>query len=454
MTPEAQQPHLSRTLRVRNANQVGVLAAVLGVIAKHGGSVGDIRTVHQGRTSMVRDIDLVVDSVAEIDAILAEFERMPETTLLEVRDEVLSAHVGGKIRVVSRRPIETLADLGRVYTPGVGDVCRRINEKPELADHYTMIANTVAIVSDGSAVLGLGNLGPLAAMPVLEGKAALLAELVGVSGVPVALRTQDNDEIVRAVAEISSTFGAIQLEDIASPRCFDIEPRIQEAVDVAVFHDDQHGTAAVVLAALINACRLAETSPGALRIGQVGLGAAGLAIARAVMRYTGNPVLGADRVPDAVKRLESGGGIASRLEEIMRTCDVVIATTGQPGLISREMVRPGQIVFALSNPRPEIGAEEALQAGARIAENGAAINNLLCYPGACRGFLDAGAKRSAPEAFQAASQAIVAATPPGNLLPGPLLRRVHTAVSRAVARTCLELGIAGRELAPYYFSDE
>src|SRR3990172_2478800 len=281
MPRDPQIAHFSRTLRVRNLNQVGVLAAVLGVIAKHGGNVGDIRTVHQSRISMVRDIDLLVDSLAELDVIVAELDQMPECPVLELRDEVLSAHVGGKIRVVSRLPIETFAELGRVYTPGVGEVCRRIFENPELADHYTIIPNTVAIVSDGSAVLGLGNLGPLAAMPVLEGKAALLAHLVGVNAFPIALRSQNADEIVATVSAISRSFGAIQLEDIASPKCFDVEPRIQEAVDVAVFHDDQHGTAAVVLAALINACRMAEATPNALRIGQIRLGAAGLAIPRA-----------------------------------------------------------------------------------------------------------------------------------------------------------------------------
>lgn len=454
MPRDPQRPQFSRTLRVKNVNQVGVLAAVLGVIARHGGSVGDIRTVHQSRTYMVRDIDLLVESLDELDVILGEFERMPETTLLELRDEVLSAHVGGKIRVVSRLPIETFAELGRVYTPGVGEVCRRIYEDPEMADHYTIIPNTVAIVSDGSAVLGLGNLGPRAAMPVLEGKAALMAHLVGVNAIPIALRSQEPDDIVAAVAAISPTFGAIQLEDIASPKCFDVEPRAQDAVDVAVFHDDQHGTAAVVLAALINACRLAETSPGGLRIGQVGLGAAGLAIARAVMHYTGEPVQGADKAPEAVERLTRFGGTASDLTEICGTCDVVISTTGQPGLITPSMVRPGQIIFALSNPRPEIDAAEALQAGARIAEGGAAINNLLCYPGACRGLLDVGAKRSAPEVFQAASEAIVAVTPQGSLLPSPLGRPVHAAVARAVARSCVDLGLATRDLDPDYFSEE
>ncbi len=454
MARAPQKPQFSRTLRVKNVNRIGVLASVLSVIARHGGNVGDIRTVHQSRTSMVRDIDLLVESLDELDALVAELEASDETTIVELRDEVLSAHVGGKIRIVSQLPIETFADLGRVYTPGVGEVCRRIHEDPELANHYTIIPNTVAIVSDGSAVLGLGNLGPLAAMPVLEGKAALLAHLVGVNAVPIALRSQDSDEIVAAVTAISPSFGVIQLEDIASPRCFDIEPRVQDAVDMAVFHDDQHGTAAVVLAALINACRLVETPANRLRIGQVGLGAAGFAIARAVMHYTGHAVLGADKQPDAVQRLEAGGGTGSDLEEICGKCDIVIATTGQAGLIKPEMVRAGQIIFALSNPRPEIDAREAMDAGARIAEGGANINNLLCYPGACRGLLDAGARRAETAVFQSASEAIVAVTPAGQLLPSPLDRSVHRTVARAVARACVDRALATRDLDPDYFAEE
>ena len=454
MPRDPQKPQFFRTLRVKNVQQVGVLAAVLGVLARHGASVGDIRSVHQSRTSMVRDIDLLVESLDELDAIIAELEEIPETTVLELRDEVLSAHVGGKIRVVSQMPIDTFADLGRVYTPGVGEVCRRINENPALADLYTIIANTVAIVSDGSAVLGLGNLGPLAAMPVLEGKAALMSHLVGVNAIPIALRSQDPEQIIAAATAISPSFGVIQLEDIASPKCFDIEPRVQEAVDVAVFHDDQHGTAAVVLAALINACHLAETPPDRLSIGQIGLGAAGFAIARAVMHYTGKPVLGADRWPEAVERLVSVGGVASDIEEVCAKCDVVIAATGRAGLIEPSMIRPGQIIFALSNPRPEIDATEAIEAGARIAEGGAAINNLLCYPGACRGILDAGAKRAPQALFQAASRALVAITPPGQLLPNPLEKRVHATVARAVARAAVDAGLATRELDADYFAEE
>ena len=453
MARDPQVPQFFRTLRVKNENQVGVLAAVLSVIARHGGSVGDIRTVHQSRTSMMRDIDIIMESLAEFDALVADLDRMPESTVIELRDEVLTAHLGGKIRVVSQAPIETFADLGRVYTPGVGEVCRKIHEDPRMADHYTIIPNTCAIVSDGSAVLGLGNLGAAAAMPVLEGKAALMAQLVGVNAIPIALRSQDPDDIIEAVAAISATFGVIQLEDIRSPKCFDIEPRLQERVDVAVFHDDQHGTAAVVLATLMNACQMTGLSLASLKVGQIGLGAAGLAIARAVMHYTGKPVMGADRVQDPLDRLAGFGGTPSDIDEICGRCDVVIATTGQAGLITTSMIRPGQLIFALSNPRPEIDSTEAIQAGARIAESGAAVNNLLCYPGACRGLLDTGARRAPQEVFRAASEAIVRVTPPGQLLPSPLDRTVHAAVASAVARAAMELGVATREPAPGYFED-
>ena len=253
------------------------------------------------------------------------------------------------------------------------------------------------------------------------------------------------------MAAIAPTFGVIQLEDIAAPRCFTVEEALAAQVDGPVFHDDQHGTAAVTLAALMNAAALAETSLDKLRVGQVGLGAAGLAIARAVMHAAGSPVLGADISPAALDRLRAFGGTPSTLDEIMATCDVVVATTGRPGLIRAEQVRRGQIVLALSNPRPEIDPAEAQAAGARIAESGAMINNLLCYPGICRGLLDAGAARATSALFLAASRALVALTPSGQLLPDPLDRGVHRGVARAVARAAIDAGLARRELDRDYF---
>jgi malate dehydrogenase (oxaloacetate-decarboxylating) len=452
MQSEAKQrPQVARTVRVRNDQSVGVLALVLGVFARHGGDVGEIRSVSAGRLHITRDVDVVFDSTLQLDACLDELATISSTHVVEVRDEVLDAHAGGKLRVSSSLPIESLRDLSRIYTPGVGEVAQRIAAEPAAADRFTIIGNSVAVVTDGSAVLGLGNLGARAALPVMEGKCALLAELVGIQAFPILLGTQDDAQIVETVATIAPTFGVIQLEDIAAPRCFGIEQALADRLDRPVFHDDQHGTAAVTLAALLNACAIAETPLASLQVGQVGLGAAGLAIAHAVMHAAGRPVMGADINAGALERLRSFGGTPATLAEIMATCDAVIATTGRAGLIRPEQVRPGQIVLALSNPRPEITPEEAQAAGARIAESGAMINNLLCYPGLCRGMLDAGAAQAAPTLFLAASEALVALTPHGQLLPSALDRAVHRAVSRAVARAAMETGVARRELDRDYF---
>ncbi len=444
-------PQFARTIRVRNENRVGVLAAVLSLLAHHGAHMGDIRIVSGGRTHVVRDIDVVFDSAEAIGPCIEEMSSQSGASLVEVRDEVLDAHAGGKLRIRSSIPITSLRDLSRIYTPGVGEVALRIAADPAAAERYTVLGNSVAVISDGSAILGLGNLGALAAAPVMEGKCALLAELVDIYAVPILLGTQNDETIISTVEAIAPGFGVIQLEDIAAPRCFAIERTLAERIDHPVFHDDQHGTATVTLAALLNAIELTGASLDRLRVGQIGLGAAGFAIARAVMQAGGGPVSGADVNPAALERLRSHGGIPSTLEEIMATCDVVIATTGQAGLIKPTQVRRGQIILALSNPRPEITPEEAQAAGARIAESGAMINNLLCYPGVCRGMLDAGATRAAPELFLAASRALVALTPPGQLLPDPLDRSVHFGVARAVARAAMEAGIARHQLDRDYF---
>ncbi|MFO3796966.1 MAG: NAD-dependent malic enzyme, partial [Anaerolineales bacterium] len=345
---------LMRTVRVRNENKVGTLARLLTAIAEVGGSTGSIEMLNETSHSIIRDITVYAEDAAHMDKIIEAMRANPGTRILEIRDEVLELHQKGKIAIRSRYPVDSVTVMRRIYTPGVAEVALKIADNPDLARLYTSISHFVAIVTDGSAVLGLGDIGPLAAMPVMEGKAMLMESLVGLSGMPILLNTKDPDEIVRTVANIAPTFSAIQLEDISAPRCFDIEERLQAMLDIPVMHDDQHGTAVVVTAALMVIARRTALDLSRARIGQIGLGAAGNAIGRMLLYLYGNPVLGADLNEEALQRFERIGGRRSNLEEIMRTCDVVIATTGAPNLIKPEMVRAGQIIFALSNPNPEI----------------------------------------------------------------------------------------------------
>jgi malate dehydrogenase (oxaloacetate-decarboxylating) len=332
----------------------------------------------------------------------------------------------------------------------VAEVSLKIRDDPSLARRYTSIRHLVAIVTDGTAVLGLGDIGPKAAMPVMEGKASLLETLTGLSGMPILLDTKDADEIVEAVVHIAPTFAAIQLEDISAPRCFTIEERIQARVDIPVMHDDQHGTAVVVTATLLNAAKATGTDLARCRIGVIGLGAAGLALAKMLMSRVGHPVLGADIAADALDRLKSAGGEASDLAGIMAGCDVVIATTGVAGLIKDSMVRKGQIILALSNPNPEIDPELALAAGAAFAADGKSVNNVLGFPGIFRGAVDANVPRITREMLIAAAETIAAFAKPGEIVPNPLDKALHKAVARAVARVALAQGLNRDDLTGYF----
>ena len=440
---------VSRTLQVRNEQSIGQLAKLLQLISDNGGNVGDIRMITETSQHVVRDITIYTDTLNQFEGILAALEAVDGTVVVDVRDEVLQLHRKGKIAVRSRYPIDNMTTLRRVYTPGVAEVCMKIAEDPSLARLYTSTSHMIAIVTDGTAVLGLGDIGPLAGMPVMEGKAMLMESLVGLSGFPILLNTKDPDRIVDTVIAIAPTFAAIQLEDISAPRCFEIEERLKAALDIPVLHDDQHGTAVVTTAALMVAAQRAGKDLEQMQIGQIGLGAAGMATTRMLMGVTHHPVWGADLNPQALQMFAKHGGKPSTLAEIMANCDVVISTTGVPGLIQPEMVRQGQIILALSNPKPEIEPEVAMAHGAAFAADGKSVNNVLGFPGIFRGAVDANARDITEEMLSAASVTIARLTKPGELVPNPLDKDVHKAVAKAVALKAFEQGVARADYVAY-----
>lgn len=444
---------LVRTLRCKNARIPGVLGKLTTAIGQAGADIGNVSTVHLGHHYTIRDIEVIIENKEHLVQVVKEISKIEDVSVLQIRDDVLELHKNGKIKMINTVPINTLDDLRRVYTPGVAEVCKQIMERPRLKDDYTNIGYSVAIVTDGTAILGLGNIGPMAGMPVMEGKAALLQQLVGISGIPILLNTTDPNEIVETVKHIAPTFGGIQLEDIASPRCFTVEDRLEKELNNPVMHDDQQGTAVVTLAALINACKLSNTVLEKARIGIIGLGAAGISIGTFLLRYTGNPTLGTSRTDASIKRHEERGGIPSTLNEIMQSADIVIATTGVGGLIKPELVKQGQIIFALSNPYPEITPELAKISGAAFAADGTTVNNILGYPGIWRGTLDAKAVKINYEMYKKAALAIAGTAAPGELVPSPLDPKVHIEVTHSVARAAMESCVAERQLDNDYFED-
>ena len=418
-------------LLIESEHKPGSLAKILAVLGEAGLVVEHLVTVRREQGRTVWEITVDMDEEADF-GVFDKIDALPNACVIGKSDRVFNRHRGGKIRIVSSQEIGSQQILRDLYTPGVARVCMAIQADPAQAWEYTNLANTVAIVTDGSAVLGLGNIGSVAGLPVMEGKAALFASLAGISGVPILMDTQDPDEIVAAVTAIAPSFGAIQLEDIGAPACFAIESQLVADLDKPVLHDDQHGTAVVALAAVRNAGRLAGQLLSDSVVGQVGLGAAGYGIARLLRARGTRTLLGADVDPAAVSRFETLGGEAADLARVMAEADIVIATTGVRGLIKPEMVRQGQVVLALTNPDPEIEPRDARAAGASFAADGKSINNVLGFPGLFRGALDARATRFTDSMLLSAAEAIADQAGEGELVPDALDPAVHLAVAEAV----------------------
>jgi malate dehydrogenase (oxaloacetate-decarboxylating) len=427
-------------LIVETVHQPGSLAKVLQVIADAGLTIEHLTALRRDQGRTLWEITLEMDEEAD-RSLYDRIGQLPTARFVGKSDRVFNRHRGGKIRTVASIPINTLQVLRDVYTPGVARVCLAIKDDPRTAHDYTSLDNTVAIVTNGTAVLGLGNIGALAGLPVMEGKAALFADLVGISGVPILLKETRPDRVVEAIAAVEMSFGAIQLEDFAAPECFAIEQQLQARLQKPVLHDDQHGTAVVALAALINAARQAGRSLRESVVGQIGLGAAGTGIVRLLRAYGVEHILGADRSPEAIERLRALGGEGASLEEIMQKADIVIATTGAKGLIKPQWVRSGQVILALSNPDPEIDPLVARERGAAFAADGKGINNVLAFPGLFKGALAARVTRFSDQMLMAAADAIAQLAKADELVPDALDKAVHERVTAAVRDAAAEAEI-------------
>ena len=379
---------------------------------------------------------------------------------------IMDMHLGGKIRIAPSFPLQTRAQLASAYTPGVAEVCRALVRDPSLAHSHTIKSNCVAVVSDGTAVLGLGDIGPVAAEPVMAGKAMLFQQMGGVDAFPICLDTKDTEEIIRTVKAIAPVFGGINLEDISAPRCFEIETRLDAELDIPVFHDDQHGTAVVVLAALTNALRLTGRSWDSLRVVILGAGAAGVACTKILLAAGVRDIIGFDRTGaihnerdelTPIKRWfaekTNPRAVRGRIREALLGADVFIGLSG-PGLVTREDLlgmAPESIVLAMANPEPEIYPEEIALTPVRVIGTGRSdypnqVNNVLAFPGIFRGALDAGATTINDEMKRAAAEAIASCVSEeeleqGRIVPDVLDRRVPEAVAAAVAATAQRTGV-------------
>lgn len=459
----------SLTLRAELENRPGTLGKVTSAVGEMGGDMGAIDIVRVTPHHIVRDLTINARNEAHGREIVEHVRTVPGVKVVNVSDRTFLLHLGGKIEIANRVPVKTRDDLSMAYTPGVARVCTAIAEDPSKAFSLTIKRNSVAVVSDGSAVLGLGNIGPQAAMPVMEGKAMLFKEFGDVDAYPLCLSTQDPDEIVRIVAGVAPGFGGVNLEDISSPRCFYIEEKLQEQLDIPVFHDDQHGTAVVVLAALLNSLKIVGKRMEDIRVVISGVGAAGIAVTKMLLdSQVGEVILvdtqgalyegrgtGMNAVKQEIASVTNRERVSGDLQQVLRGADVFIGVSS-PGVLQvadLETMAADPVVFALANPVPEIMPEET-GGRARVVATGRSdyanqINNVLAFPGIFRGALDCQAAQINSEMKLAAARAIAETVGENELneeyiVPSVFNRRVVELVSQAVATAAQRTGVARR----------
>jgi len=438
----------TQVIRVLIPDKPGAFGRLATAIGKQGANMGDVRFIKRGVTHNIREIEITVRDEAHLARVAAAVGRLKGMRVERLLNPVMEAHRGGKISVVSRAPLTQPVDFRRIYTPGVAAVCEFLVAHPEQAREYTWLGRNVAVATNGTAILGLGDIGNIAGLPVMEGKCVILDQFGGLSGVPLLVKHHEPKAFIEAVLSVAESFGAIQLEDVAAPECFEIERALVERAGRPVLHDDQHGTAVVVLAALTNACRLRGLELKEQAIGILGLGAAGTGIARLLHKAGARHLFGSDIQPAAIQRLEALGGKALDPRALVKRCRVLVCTTGVPGLVKPAWVRKGQLILALSNPRAEIEPAVALKAGAALAVDGKSVNNALAFPGLFRGVLDAGVGHFTTGTLLAAAEVLAGLAQEHELVPSALAPGVHRAVRQAVYDASLKT----RDDPPHVFN--
>jgi malate dehydrogenase (oxaloacetate-decarboxylating) len=457
-------------IRLEILTKPGMLGRVTSTIGKAGGDIGSIDIVGSKKNVTIRDIVVNVADIPMGQKVVERLKQVKGVNVLNVTDRTYMIHQGGKIEIKNKVPVSTREDLSMAYTPGVARVCMTIHEDRKKAYELTIKKNTVAVVTDGTAVLGLGDIGPEAAMPVMEGKAMLFKEFGGVDAFPICLKTKDPKEIIFVVKSISPGFGGVNLEDISAPRCFEIEDRLKRELDIPVFHDDQHGTAVVILAGLINALKIVDKRLEDIRVVVTGVGAAGIASIRLLLSSGVKQIIGCDRsgalykgrkenmnpVKEKIAEQTNPEGLKGSVSKALKGADIFIGLS-QSGLIHSKDIKnmaKDPIIFAMANPIPEIMPEEAARY-ARVVATGRSdypnqINNVLCFPGLFRGVLDCQALEINDEMLFAAANAIAHIISEEELsedyiIPSVLNRKVPEQVSNNVREAAIQTGVARLE---------